>query len=97
MPLLGICAHFIDENYALQTGQHTGENMTGLVLSAISDFELQEKLGYFMTDNATVNDTTLTELSKTIKIDLKEQRLRCLGHIINLACQAMLQGYTFSF
>lgn len=99
MPLLGICGHFIDENYALQTtllslpfihGQHTGEAMARLVLDTIRDFELQDKLGYFMTDNATVNDTTLTELNKTIPIDFKEQRLRCLGHIINLACQAML-------
>lgn len=101
MPLLGICGHFIDENYALRTtllslpfisGQHTGENMAGLILSTIQDFDLEDKLGYFMMDNATVNDTTLTELSKTIPIDFREQRLRCLGHIINLACQAMLHG-----
>ena len=47
-------------------------------------------LGFFVLDNATNNDTTLFKLSKSIKFDPKERRLRCIGYIINLIAEQYL-------
>ncbi len=47
-------------------------------------------LGYFVLNNALNNDTTLVELTKTIKFDVKEKRLRYIGHILNLIIEEYL-------
>lgn len=38
------------------------------------------------------NDTTVETLAQTYNIDATEQRLRCLGHVVNLVVQALLYG-----
>jgi hypothetical protein len=45
-----------------------------------------------MADNAGENDNAITELAKLFEIDPQTQRLRCLGHIINLVVKALLFG-----
>ena len=49
-------------------------------------------LGFFVLDNATNNDTTLVELSKSLNFDPKERRLCCIGYIINLIAEQYLFG-----
>ena len=51
-----------------------------------------DKLGYFVLDNASNNDTTLDELAKSIKFLPAKQRLRCIGHILNLIAEQYLFG-----
>lgn len=101
LPFLGIYAHFIDEDYRLATcllglkhleGRHTGENMGDVLSKVIKSYDLTDRIGWFVSDNASSNDTTLRRLATHMVIDLPEMRLRCLGHILNLACQAMLHG-----
>ncbi|TKA39987.1 hypothetical protein B0A49_13726, partial [Cryomyces minteri] len=101
LPLLGIVAHFIDKNCRLKTivlgmplllGAHSGENIAGLVKNVIKDYRVGSKIGYFVMDNASNNDTSLQVLSKEFNIDVKKQRLRCSGHIINLVCKAIILG-----
>ena len=55
---------------------------------------MKEKLGYFITDNASYNDTCVTEIIETLRPDLDAhgRRLRCMGHIINLIAKALLFG-----
>lgn len=66
----------------------------------IKDFELQDKIGYFITDNATNNDSAIDVVlayfyPKMTKIQRENRRLRCLGHVINLAAKAFLYGTEF--
>ncbi|CAD0020548.1 unnamed protein product [Aureobasidium pullulans] len=102
LPLLGIVAHYIDYNYELKVvllalleinGSHSGENIAAHLLSVIERFNLCNKLGFFMADNASSNDKALKILKQSIStIDPQKHRLRCLGHIINLTSQAILLG-----
>lgn len=45
-------------------GPYTGENQAGYVMKAIVDFGITSKLGYFMLDNASNNDTLISHLQK---------------------------------
>ncbi|KAF8234650.1 hypothetical protein L208DRAFT_1260824 [Tricholoma matsutake] len=55
-----------------------------------------------MCDNAMNNNTMLVEFAKHILahngkvFDLKQHRIQCLGHIINLATQALITMYSKS-
>jgi hypothetical protein len=51
-----------------------------------------EKLGYFILNNTTNNNTTLFKLAKSIKFQPKERRLRCISHILNLIVEQYLFG-----
>jgi hypothetical protein len=51
-----------------------------------------DKLGYFVLNNTSNNDTTLDELAKSIKFLPAERRLRCMGHILNLIAKQYLFG-----
>jgi hypothetical protein len=43
-------------------GQHTGENQAQLILKIIKQYGIVSKVGYFMTDNAENNETTMRAL-----------------------------------
>jgi hypothetical protein len=44
-------------------------------------------------DNATNNDTALKALAASIpRMNTKDSRLHCFGHIVNLIVKAMLYG-----
>ncbi|CAD0046447.1 unnamed protein product [Aureobasidium pullulans] len=75
LPLLGIVAHYIDYNYELKVvllalleinGSHSGENIAAHLLSVIERFNLCNKLGFFMADNASSNDKALKILKQSI-------------------------------
>ena len=60
------------------------------------EYRIVDKLGYFMMDNAINNDKVLKELNSYIQndgdvgFDSVEKRLRCFGHIMNLAIKDLL-------
>jgi hypothetical protein len=61
---------------------------------------LQARIGYFVTDNATNNDTAINEVLRRLcplltETQRRSRRLRCLGHVINLAAKAFLYGTEF--
>ena len=67
--------------------------MSRYLLAVIQEFGIEDKLGYFVMDNASNNDTLLLYLSESIPaINCEVQRLRCLGHVINLVAKAILLG-----
>jgi hypothetical protein len=103
--ILGITAQFIDIEGQLRSlvlalkevnGDHTGENLSKYVMEVIRDYDIQGNLGYFVMDNAENNDTMITSLSHSLRrefrlhYDPKHFRLRCQGHIINLAVKSFL-------
>ena len=60
----------------------------------IYDFKA-DNIGCFILDNAYNNDTCIRQLKKDfdwLKGEQRQRRLRCFGHIINLAAQAFLFG-----
>ena len=100
---IDIVGHFLDQNKQLRTvllavrnmhGDHSGKNQAKAILPVLDEYLLKAKLGYFITDNASSNDTCITEIIDLIRPDLdaKERRLRCIGHIINLIAKAFIFG-----
>ncbi|KAF4435092.1 putative AC9 transposase [Fusarium austroafricanum] len=53
-----------------------------------------ESVATFSTlDNASNNDTAMEEIGKALGLEGKTRRLRCFGHILNLAVKALLFGH----
>jgi hypothetical protein len=74
-------------------GSHSGAAQAEIFLDVISVYKLRDKIGYFTLDNAGNNDTMLQVIARAVDgFDATKQRLRCNGHIINLAVQAFLFG-----
>ena len=100
--LLGVVVHFLTKKLLeLKTlllglpviSNHSGTEQARVLRILFKDYGIDhDKLGWFVLDNATNNDTTLEKLSKSIPFDPRKMRLRCAGHIINLAAHSVLYG-----
>jgi len=105
--LLAITAHWTSNDYKAEATllaireleeDHTGENIEVIIYDMAKEYHIVEKLGYFMMDNATNNDKALKSLNSQIQtnggvgFDPIETRLRCFGHIMNLAVKDLLYG-----
>ena len=104
--IIAIVAHYIDKNGLRQTkllamrrleGEHSGANQAQIVLDVIGEYKIGGRIGYFMLDNASSNDTAVDLILKTLYPKMSEKqrkrrRLRCLGHVVNLCAQAFLLG-----
>ena len=102
---MAIIAHYIDSSGARKAGlialrrldgEHTGENMATL-LEVFREYKIGGRIGFFILDNASSNDTCVDLVLRKLypSMNAKQRlrrRLRCLGHIINLAAQAFLLG-----
>jgi hypothetical protein len=74
----------------------TGAYLASLLIKTCQEYSLLHRLGWITSDNVTVNDT----LVRSIEVHMrnfgitdwteKTRRLRCIGHIINLATQAFM-------
>jgi hypothetical protein len=78
-------------------GSHSGENMAEIFLQVAQDFEIHDKIGFCNADNASPNDKMADHIEETLyecglRWKAKLNRLRCVGHISNLAVQALLFG-----
>lgn len=96
---LGVVGHFLDKQLPLQTlllglpelQSHKGAEQSRVLLQVLKDYGIHEgNLGWFVLDNATNKNTALVQLSLTISFDPLKRRLRCAGHLINLAAEAFL-------
>ena len=105
--ILGVVAMWIDATGKRRVtvlgmrricGEHTGENLGSVVLELLKEYNIVgDQIGYFMLDNASSNDTAVEFILKELcpwmtSKQRRHRRLRCLGHIINLCCQAFLMG-----
>ncbi|KAG7423098.1 Copper-containing nitrite reductase [Fusarium oxysporum f. sp. raphani] len=104
--VLAVCVQWVDEDFKLQKAllglpeckySHSGATQAELIAGTLRKFNITaQSLGYYIGDNATSNDTCLEELSKVLEAESgaeyphKRRRIRCIGHIINLALQAFL-------
>ena len=106
--LLVVVAHFTGEDLKLHAvtlglkeleGDHSGQNQAVYVLIVLEDFGIRNKLGYMVMDNAASNNQLIATVATTLNqegvfYDAQQRRLRCNGHVINLAVQAFLFGKT---
>jgi hypothetical protein len=102
--LLAVCAHYTTHLLkrqkallALRTiAGHSGQNQFNILLPVLQDYGVVRKLGAIVADNASPNNTLceIIEDHMLVKEDrewkAKHWRIRCSGHIINLAVQAFL-------
>ncbi|KAM3552687.1 hypothetical protein MY1884_007077 [Beauveria asiatica] len=97
-----VCAHFVDGNghprtlllgFPRRCGGHTGDDLAALVKPVILQYGIGDKLGSFVMDNAGDNDKCLEALQRSFRsIDPEVDRIRCIGHVINLVVKALLFG-----
>lgn len=103
MGLIGVVAHYMASNGEVKAtllglrrlrGAHSGENMAEVVLEVLRDYGIESKIGYFVLDNVASNDVCVRELVQYLSpfIKAEHRRLRCFGHVINLAAKAFLYG-----
>ena len=104
--IMAIIAHYIDSIGARQAkllafrsldGEHTGENMASLLVKVFREYKIGSRIGFFVLDNASSNDVCVDLALRKLYPEMSEKqrrrrRLRCLGHVINLAAQAFLFG-----
>lgn len=74
-----IICHFVDINKQLRIlllavryiqGDHSGKNQAKSIVPVLEEYSLKEKLGYFITDNASSNNTCVMEIIETLQLDL---------------------------
>jgi hypothetical protein len=96
-----ITAHFCDAKGEFRTlllglphqaGRHTGVNIAPTISAIVQTFGLEQKLGWFVCDNASNNDTCIEALGSEFEFDHFERRIRCIGHVINLVARSLLFG-----
>jgi hypothetical protein len=101
LSLIAIVLHYVDRQGKIQTillglpeleGSHAGVNIASSVVSIIREFKLESKIGHFVLDNASNNDTCLEQVASELGFDCQERRLRCMGHVINLVVKNLLFG-----
>ena len=100
-PSTEIIAHFIDEAGKIRRfllsipevdGRHTGANIGAGVARIIEDFEIADRIGFFVVDNANNNDTTIEYLAERFDFNAGERRLRCAAHVFNLVAHQIMYG-----
>ena len=104
--LLGVVFHYMDDSYTIQTrlvalkrlpGRHGGVNLGQALIQIINDYDIADRIGCFVTDNADTNDKATEYVLRLLRPDLPSEahiyrRIRCWGHVMNLAAKAFLFG-----
>lgn len=75
-----------------QKGKHYGHNISETVAEVVREFDIGDKLGYIVTDNASNNTTCLQFLSEEFGFVGPEHHVRCAGYVLNLVAKAVLFG-----
>ncbi|KAF7448758.1 Dimer-Tnp-hAT domain containing protein [Pyrenophora tritici-repentis] len=74
----------------------TGAYLATLLIQTIKKYNLTTRLGWISSDNVGVNDSLIRAIEAFTRVEginywtEKTRRLRCIGHIINLATQAFM-------
>jgi len=87
--------HIIDYMLALpaQLGQHSGINYAEVIGNVLNIFKItKERLGYFITDNAHINNTCLDYLAVKFSFNKAYRCTHYACHILNLVTQQLMFG-----
>ena len=101
---MAIVAHFIDSDTQRVAkalialcefkGTHSGETMASTFLEVLNEYEICESVGFITMDNASPNNEFMRHIARQLdpSFDPEIRRIRCFGHVLNLAVQAFLFG-----
>ncbi|KJZ68038.1 hypothetical protein HIM_12571 [Hirsutella minnesotensis 3608] len=104
---LAVCAHFVDENFHLRKALLAlpelrdgkgAETQFKVIVPVLEDYGIASRVGYLTGDNHGSNDKLCRHLRDflrdrfNVEWDAVQHRIRCQGHVINLAVQAFLLG-----
>jgi hypothetical protein len=99
---VGVVFHFLNQDLKVRSllagvrrvkGSHSGENIAEAIIFIFKEMISIERLGFFISDNVSPNNTAIRAILAYLRPNLKDpdsRRVRCLGHIINLAAKAFL-------
>ncbi|KAF5262168.1 hypothetical protein FOXYS1_7117 [Fusarium oxysporum] len=78
-------------------GSHNGENLASTLIEVAQEWNIEEQIRTFISDNVTTNDTCLHHVYKAFNPslrpdDVKARRMRCYGHVLNHVARAFLFG-----
>jgi hypothetical protein len=104
--IIALVAYYIDEKGCRQTkllairqlnGEHSGENIAECVLLVFKEYNIRKRVGFFILDNASNNDTAVNAILCSLYPTMSEtarkrRRIRCLAHVTNLVAKAFLLG-----
>lgn len=101
---LAIVAHFVDNSSILRKalialpcllGKHGGDEQAEALWRVLQDYNSAGRIGYIVGDDHGSNDkllrrlaTKLQGLDFSVQFDPLQHRIRCHGHVLNLAAQA---------
>jgi hypothetical protein len=71
---------------------HSGHNIAETFAAIVYQYNIQDRVGYFTTDNASNNDTCMIFLGDEFDFDHAVRRVRCVGHVLNLVAKAIMIG-----
>ena len=100
----GVQASFLDNQYRKQElliglerlrKDHKGNTLALATLNVAEFFGILKKLGYLVMDNASSNDTLVETIEsemeeRAVQWNAEQHRIRCFGHIVNLAAAAFI-------
>ena len=66
------------------TSQHNSKAIAANVLAVIKDYDLRDKVSFFVLNNPLSNYTAVAILRETLYFNPKVRRLRCVSYILNL-------------
>ncbi|CAE7021734.1 hypothetical protein PTTW11_03315 [Pyrenophora teres f. teres] len=97
-----LCVHYLNSEGKLVDhllglpelhGAHTGNNIAAAATTILRLFGVDNaRVGYFVLDNASNNDTAVKSLAEKFGFIASERRLRCCCHILNLSAQLVIWG-----
>ena len=75
-------------------GPYSGENIVEAIVAVIKTYKIISKIGYFVFNNAGLNNTYISTIIKRLNIkDIKEYcYFCCLSYILNLSVKVILFG-----
>ena len=73
-------------------GPYFGENIAEVIITIIKTYKIISKIGYFILDNARLNDIYISTIIKQFNIkDIKEYYcLCCFSYVLNLLVKVIL-------
>jgi hypothetical protein len=107
LKIIGFTVQFVTEDHGLLSllikikemeKQHSAEHMAEAIMEFIREYGIASKVRYFMMDNASNMNIIIDKISDDLESEFNifydpfPHRLRCSGHIINLAVMEFLIG-----
>ena len=70
--------------------RHIGVSIAEQIYKVLKYFQIADKFGHAIADNASKNTACLDHLLELLNMNLDSRRIMCIGHVINLVVQECL-------